>query len=295
MASTPQKKPPLSINELVAKVSQSEIASINTVVQKLLEIIRNPNSSAMDLKKEIEVDPPLSAKLLRRANSAYFGVKRKISSIQEAIIFIGFNTVKEMAYSVKVGEFFSKSEEIGGYSRKRLWEHSVAVALLAKNIYRREFLVEGNEIYSLALLHDLGMIVEEQFLPNEFATVIDTVGKGNPTCALDVEQAVLGYTHCAIARRLMESWNFPRETVVPISFHHNPFFADQQLSTSPLTLFVAEQLCARQGLGMDPFIMIDDNGLAKALEMLKLNPKSVEIIAKDVVAEVGKMQEHGAL
>ncbi len=293
MATKPLKTQIPSLTDLTLKVSRSEIASINSVVHKLLEIIKSPTSGAMDLKKEIEVDPPLSAKILRRANSAYYGVKRPVASIQEAIIFIGFNTVREMAYSLKVGEFFNKTEEIGGYSRKRLWEHSVAVALVAKNIYRREFRMEGNEIYSSALLHDLGIIVEEQFIPEGFATILDAVAGG--ASPHDAERSTLGYTHCDIARKLLESWNFPKDAVAPIAFHHNPFPLDEPPARPQLTVFLAEQFCLKNEIGFDPFLASDEPGGAKALELLKLNPKSVEFIVKDVVAELSRMRESGDL
>ena len=283
-----------SINDLVSKVSHSEIASINTVVQKLLEIIGNPASGAMDLKKEIEVDPPLSAKVLRHANSAYFGVKRKIATIQEAIVYIGFNNVREMAFSLKVGEFFSSSQEIFGYSRKKLWEHSVGVALIAKNIYRREFRMEGNDIYSSALLHDLGMIVEEQFFEDEFTAALTAVGSGKG-CGLDPEREIFGYTHCDIGYKLMESWNLPKDTVIPVLCHHNPFLVDPAFIKGALAVFVSEQLCVRFGIGYDPLIVNDEQGFAKALEALELDPKAVELIAQDMLEELARMRESGEI
>jgi hypothetical protein len=110
--------------------------------------MRNPNASANELRRVIEVDPPLSARILRRANSASSGLKRSICSIQEAIVLLGFNTVRELAFSLKVAKIFSGGEGRRAELRKRLWKHSLAVALCAKQLYRLEFKERGEGIYS---------------------------------------------------------------------------------------------------------------------------------------------------
>jgi len=286
-------KPP-TLDELVKIVSNSDIASISTVVQRILQIIRHPNSSALQLKEIIEIDPPLSAKVLRQANSAFYGIGRSVTSIQEAIIYLGFNCIREMAFSLKVSEFFSKGAPTPGYSRKQLWKHSLAVALCAKGIYRGEFREEGDDIYSAALLHDLGIIVEEQMLNAPFLQILAGLQeKGAYSTA--AEQAALGYNHMEIGERLLRAWNFPLEFVTTIGAHHNPFAVAKDYLRPAVTLFIADVACEQQQIGHDCFAPNERLRHRRALELLDLTPKAVEIIVTDVRQEIEQMDKDGEL
>ena len=162
------------LNRIVRLVDEGEggISSIKNITAGIIGIVNDPESSARDLKKLIELDPPLTAKILRVANSAYYAPKKKISDIGHAIVNIGFNTVKELALSQKVCEIFNQKERIGGYSRVFLWNHSISTALLGKMIYRKEFGKKGDNIYVAGLLHDIGIIVEDQFLHDDFKLIL---------------------------------------------------------------------------------------------------------------------------
>ena len=128
-------------------VNKSDISSIKQIVSDILRVIRDEDSSAKDLKDIIERDPPLCARLLKLANSAHYGYAKTISDIQEAIVCIGFDAVKELALNQKVCELFKQENTRHGYSRWQLWQHSSAVAVTSKLIYRREFRERGDDIY----------------------------------------------------------------------------------------------------------------------------------------------------
>jgi HD-like signal output (HDOD) protein len=146
--------------------------------------------------------------LLRIANSAYYGFRRKISRIQYAIVGVGFNAVKELAISQKVCELFQKDDHFEGYSRTALWEHSVAVALCNKLIYMRKFRQFGENVYSVGLLHNIGIVIEDQFLQKEFKDVL--VQSRKDKCNLpDAEKHILGFDHTEIGRALTDNWDFP--------------------------------------------------------------------------------------
>ena len=285
----------LTLEELVKVASESEVKSINSVVKKLLEIVNDPNSSALDLRREIEIDPPLSAKVLRRANSAYYGLKTAVGSIQNAIVLIGFNAIREMALNLKVGEYFSKGISSPIYTRKNLWEHSLAVALCAKNIYRWEWKLEGNEIYSYALLHDLGMLVEEQFLEKDFKSLLDLLQKNKTSSPTQLEKNMFGYTHSDIDKSLMEAWNFPAEMSKICSLHHDPFILDSSVSRALLTIHISEYLANHYKMGHDCFTSIDEKTFHLALKELKLSQDAMLFIAKETMKTLSKMKESGEL
>ncbi|HOQ80750.1 MAG TPA: HDOD domain-containing protein, partial [Candidatus Cloacimonadota bacterium] len=152
-----QKK--MTFYELKHAVHSSELASIKSILLELIRLINDPSATAKQLKDIVEVDPPLSSRILRLANSAYYGMSKRISDILEAIIWIGFDIVKQIAISMKALELFIGNELDIFFSRDKLWRFSVASALAGKFIYRREFKELGNNIYSLGLLHNIGHIM----------------------------------------------------------------------------------------------------------------------------------------
>ena len=155
------------LEKLIKLVNQSEISSIKSIVSGIMRIINDADSTIWDLKEVVEVDPPLTAKVLMKANSSYYAPPKRIGEIKQAVIWIGFEALKELAISQKVYGIFNGNGSFEGYSTRSLWQHSVAVALIAKMIYRREFQERGANAYVAGLLHDIGIIVESQFLQND--------------------------------------------------------------------------------------------------------------------------------
>lgn len=279
---------------LIAKSSVSELSTIGSVLSRIVEIIREPDSSISDLKNLIDVDPPLSAKVLRRANSAYYGLRREVLSIQDAIVFLGFRTLREIALTLKTGKIFESGMETGSYSRRELWKHSLAIAVCAKNIYRKEFRQHGDDIYSAALLHDIGIMVIEQFAPEIFAEIIKTV-EVEQLPIEDVEKKLLGYQHADIGMELASRWNLPAEIVKAIGYHHSPLRAPEEYAKSAMVIFVSDCICKTRLIGF--FDSTESKGelYLKCLERLELVPENIEIIADEVMEDLKAMEESGDL
>ena len=285
------------IRRLVDKAAGSDLASIGELVNKIMRTIRNPASSAGELKELIEIDPPLCAKVLSRANSAYYGFKREISSIQDAIVFIGYNAVNELCLSMKVGKLFEKDCSLSFYSRKKLWAHSLAVAVASKLIYRREFGESGDNIYSAALLHDLGVMVEEQFAIEEFKQVIkDCGGQGKMVVS---ERKIFGFGHPEVGEALVAQWNLPPWMGVAIRHHHEPENASPaggEATRTAHTIYVADTACKLNGFGWEALPNQEDLQLWKSiLGSLGIKPKAMDIIMDEVKEEMKRLQEAGDL
>ena len=275
---------------LIKQAASSELASIGSVVFKIMEITKNPDSTATDLKETIEVDPPLSAKVLRRANSAEFGLRRSVTSIQEAIVFMGFNAVKELALSLKIGDVFKDKTVTNGYSKKELWKHSLGVAMCAKHIYRREYSEKGDTVYSAGLLHDLGLIVVDQYANETFTMITAKVQKEGIAFA-DAEKEFQGFDHCRIARDLTRMWQLPAELVAAVTYHHQPLRVDPLYAKEASTLFVADYLCAKYKVGYVEQQELDEETFKRCCTLMNLDPIALEIIIEDVIQELVEMEE----
>ncbi|MCK4791464.1 MAG: HDOD domain-containing protein [Desulfobacteraceae bacterium] len=280
---------------LVGKIDKSDISSIKQVVTKLVEIINDPDSGAKELKDVIDKDPPLSARLLKRANSAYYGYRRKIHAIQDAIVCVGFNTVRELAISQKVSEVFQDNSSYEGYSRPALWEHSFAVALCSKLTYTKEFRQPGENIYVAGLLHDLGIIAEDQFLQNEFRLALQE-SKRNRQNLPDTEKKTLGFNHSDIGREIADSWEFPYELVKAIGSHHDPEKAEDQSKRVILTLYISDYICQRNEIGYcDAPYKKDERLYYKCLKELGIKGMAMNLIVEDVQKEISDLKSAGWL
>ena len=280
------------LNEVVEKVNMSDISSIKEVVIQLITVINDPKSSAKDLKNVIERDPPMSGRLLRLANSAYYGFRRRISNIQDAIVGIGFGAVIELTLNQKVCELFKKKVNFDGYSRITLWEHSVAVALCSKSIYMKEFSESGENIYTAGLLHNIGIIVEDQFLQNKFKDAL-VQSRKDKCILLYAEKNVFGFDHTDIGRAIANNWHFPDELVIAIGNHHEPDRVDDKFKKITLTLYISDYICQRNNIGYCDAPYENQSLYTNCLMELKIEEKAMNFILEDVQEEIQKMKADG--
>jgi len=282
-----------SLDQLLSLVNHSEIASIKATLSKIIEVIHNPESSVMDLKNLIEIDPPLAANVLRRANSAFYGMRRGIHSIMDAIIFIGFDAVKELTLNQKFFELFQKnSVEIHGYSRRVLWEHSIGVALCGKLIYRREFRKNGGDMYTAGLIHDIGIIVEDQFLHAELLSILADKEEHERDLH-SAEADVLGYCHEDIGKRLAEDWNFPEELCLVLGEAERPETSEGPRLLLADTLYVANCACQLRKVGFSELGRLDRPAYEDCLNRLRIKERALDFIMDEVNAQIALMKNDG--
>ncbi len=283
-----------NLKAVVDSVERSQISSIKTVVSGIVNTISDPRSTTKDLQDIIEVDPPLTAKVLKIANSAYYSSPKRISEIRQALIWIGTDAIRELALGQKVCEIFQKDEVVHGYSRIMLWKHSIAVALLAKMIFRKQFGQKGESIYAAGLMHDIGIIVEDQFLQNDFKHILSKT-KDEKKNLSKAEYEVLGYTHTDVAREITNRWDFPQELVVSIGDHHRPNKTTQEFLRFGSTLYLADYLCQIRGIGYADAPFHDKAAFQQCLKNLGVMPRALKIIVKDMELEISKMEDQGLI
>lgn len=279
---------------IIRFIDESDLASIKSVVSGIIEIINDPNSSAKDLKGLIQIDPPLTAKVLKLANSAYYSPRIRISEIDNAIIWIGFDALKELALRQKVCEIFDSESSVHGYSRNSLWKHSIAVAMLAKMIYRREFGERGENVYAAGLLHDIGIIAEDQFFQDDFRHILRD-SESNKVNLRSAEEDHLGYTHADIGRAIAGHWNFPRELVMTIGCHHDPGSVTYEFAKMASALYVSDYLCQERGIGYRDEPYPDETVFQKCLKTLGVRLQALDMIVNDMASELSVMEDQGIL
>jgi putative nucleotidyltransferase with HDIG domain len=206
-------------NSVVDKVLKQieHLPTLPQVVTKILAMTDSAKVNAVDISKEM--DQSLSAKVLKVANSAYYGGRAagKVNSLHHAIMIIGFDMVKEIVLTASFFHTFKNSEEIEEF--KPLWTHSLACALVAKRlawVYRYEPL---DEAYLVGLIHDIGKLVIQQYFPDQYRQIQAKTREGRDP--LVTEKEVMGLTHAEIAGRMAAHWNFQESLVDALAHHHD--------------------------------------------------------------------------
>lgn len=281
------------LRALIEMADESELSSIRQTVLQIVQIVDDPHSCANDLTRIIATDPPLSARLLRLANSAHFGLVRRISSIHDAIICIGFDAVKEVALTQKVCEIFAQDDEGFGYSRFALWQHSVAVAICARQLARQmERGPRPETAYAAGLLHDIGIVVIDQFLQFDFLVILRDAAEEN--CDLmEVEEMVLGFSHTDVGMALTRSWQFPKEFCSAIGFHHAPLEAPERYRLLGAALGVSDLLVQGMELGFSDLRHRNPRLLGSCLQALGLTEAELAPVIADVQTELKRIQRLG--
>jgi len=280
------------LNKLVVLANKSEISSIRNVVTGILNIIEDPNSTAKDLKEIIEIDPPLTAKLLRLANSAFYSPRNEIHEIQQAIIWVGYDAIKELALSQKVCNIFQNDTPLGDYSRISLWRHSVEVALLAKMIYRREFGERGDSVYAAGLLHDIGIIIEDQFYHDQFKEILDKACREEKNVP-ESEHQIFGFDHTVVGKSLVDNWRIPRNLAAAIENHHNPEMVQENFAKITHAVYIADAYCQENGSGYKDAPYKDEELYRRCMDKIKIQELALNLMFEDVKREISEMVKQG--
>ncbi|MEJ5358203.1 MAG: HDOD domain-containing protein [Desulfobacterales bacterium] len=201
-----------------------DLPTLPRTVLRITERINDPATSARDLARIIAEDQVLTARLLKLVNSSFYGFRRRIGTVTEAVLMIGFEAVRSHLLTTSVFDLFPPRSPALRRGQELLWDHSLGCAVGAKAIgtaMRRDNL---EELFVAGLLHDIGKIVLLAKFPAESEEVAARVAAG--AAILEAEEAVLGCTHAEIGRRLAEHWNLPSPLVRAIESHHPPFAAE---------------------------------------------------------------------
>ena len=198
-----------------------ELPTLPTVVAQVMFTLDEPTSSARDLERLVINDQAIAARLLKLANSAFYGLPGKVNSLSRAVTLLGFNTVRSLVLTIGIVNKFSGQSGTRLFDRGEFWEHSLSVAVASKLLCSKVNTVNPEEAHISGLLHDLGRVIMDNCMPDKFEKVIRLVlEKGmNPS---EAELTVLGLTHCEAGAIAATKWHFPEFIRESMAYHHNP-------------------------------------------------------------------------
>jgi len=213
---------------------------------KLLALIDDPDVSMSQIEAILRHDAGLTANIIKLANSAYFGIPSKVGSVRQALLILGLKRLIQMVIASCVSAIMDKP--IPGYDLPpgELWRHSIAVSVAAEGLVKELGIGASEEIFTAALLHDVGKLVLGTFVEDEF-TEIEAALKQDFSLEA-AEERVLGTNHADIGAKILTEWSLPSDIVNAVRWHHTPESADK---TDPMLdiVHVANVLCLMIGIG----------------------------------------------
>lgn len=269
----------------------SNLPPMPQVVMKAQEVMADPKSSFKDLGTVIEADPAIAGRVLKLANSAYYGLRGMVSSIHQASVVLGFETLGEVLTVVGAAGLLDNVLEGYGLDSGFLWQHSLAVAFGSRIVAKKKFPRLENDAFSGGLLHDVGKIIlDEYVLENEKA--FDAALNDGKSTYLDAEKKIFGLDHAEIAFELCNNWGIPESQGLAIKYHHYPSQSDN--NELAYIIHIADLIAMKGGIGTGrDALLYDFEG--NALEFVGLSQENVESIMEEVTDSVDKIlqQIHG--
>jgi len=269
--------------KIISKIQT--LPGISGVATQILAILDDPDSTAEEVQKILRLDPGLTANILKLTNSAYFGLPNKVGSIRQAVVMLGWKRLVRIVLATCVNAVMDKP--IPGYDLPpgELWRHSVAVSVTAEGLMKELNLAEDDEIFTAALLHDLGKLVMGEFVAEDLDSIRLTAEKGVPFQM--AEREVLGTDHAEMGGMLMEKWSFPSKFVEAVRWHHEPDSAETPSSFIDI-VHVANVLCLMLGIGAGIEGLHYQPSVA-ATKRLGLKSRQLEMVASQTLQWVDEL------
>jgi putative nucleotidyltransferase with HDIG domain len=257
------------------------------VMLKIQKLVVDPNSDAEEVAAYIETDQALAAKVLKMANSPYYGMSGKVSSIQHAAVILGFKIIGELTTMAGFSQLMGKTLPGYGYKSDELWKHSLAVALAAKIIAEKINPDLSGEALTAGLIHDIGKLILDPYVLGKRDQFDKLVEDENQTF-LFAEKQILGYDHAEIAAKICTHWKFPESLALAIKYHHNPSLSSQ--IEMAFILHLADYIAVLSGSGYDFDEILDlrDEGTDA---FLKIHQKDMKVIGAVIIESVVKIEE----
>lgn len=224
------------------------LPSLPSTVTRVTGLVNAPDSSLADVAKAIQSDPALAIKTLRLVNSAYYGLANKVTSVDHAVALLGMKVIKNLAFTATVFDAFHKGTG-------DLLRHSVSCGVAMRVLvsgHPELRAMDPEEALVFGLLHDVGKIILEQFLPKEVESA-HLLSRTNQIPLFEAERQIIGVDHAELGSRLAQQWGLSKELVGAIGGHHSlAECADESARRLAATIAVADFLCNASGIMSAP-------------------------------------------
>lgn len=256
------------IQKIVSTIE--EIPTIPLVTDYIQKLFKSEEVTFKQVLDLVEKDPPLALKVLRLANSSFYGFINNVGTVERALILLGFNEVRNIVIGFSMQKHFNGSGI--NLDMKRFWRHAIVCSLTAKYLGKYFDVLDDGSFFLSGLMHDIGKLIIAQYFKEDFSSIIDYVTE-NRTTFSKAEKHVLGTTHYQIAASLLQQWKIPNPVVMQVFYHHAPWH-DKNNTSASIVAFLANIFTKLEG-----FTCVDGE---ESVEVSKvLTPPVIDFLNKN--------------
>ncbi len=231
------------LSDVCSKIN--EMSTLPHIALRVVEVANDPDCSSRDLKKLLESDVALSARVLRCVNSSAYARRTTITNLQQAIAYLGLKQIRNLALTVGVSGLFQGEASVGHYRRADLWKHLVAVGICSRLLAMRLRMKNFEDVFLAGLMHDVGIVLEDEYLHDEF---VDAVHSLNEKSNLLVEERKrMGFDHTQLGEEMGKRWKLPEGVVTAIRRHHDSNEVVGELQSEVRCVEIANFICSLKG------------------------------------------------
>ncbi len=263
-----------------------QMPSLPGVVRRVMALANDPNSSAKDFEKFIGRDQTLTAKLLKLANSSFYGLNTKLNTIQRAIVVLGYKTLKSVVMAASTSNLLDREMKLYGYSKRGLWLHSIACAGIAHHLASKTFRLGielAEEAFVTGLLHDIGKIPIAAVLVEDIPGFASFMRANRGCGVVEMERALAGIDHAEAGRAMMQKWKLSDTLANGIAEHHQQSArSDEPEAQFAAMIALADCLCLELRLGLSPNYPYPTRTPIALIESLDLEPADYVMLLDQV-------------
>jgi HD-like signal output (HDOD) protein len=279
----------LDADDLKKKILRriKDLPPMPKVLFKARQVMDDPKSGFKEIAKIIETDQAIAAKVLKVANSAYYGLSGMVNSIHQATVVLGYETLEQVITMVSSSSLLGK--QLKGYSLNAgvLWRHSLAVAMASRIIAKKRAPSLEGDAFSVGLIHDAGKLALDAIILQKKKEIRDFLDNTEASF-LKAERHVLGFDHTEIAHDMCQKWKLPTDHAEAMRFHHSP--EESKNNQLAHIVHVADYIAKQAEYGSGP--AFDSEPLhPSSMEELQLKPEQMEEISAEMVDAVEKITE----
>ncbi len=276
---------PTNVEEILSKIKS--FPSMPATGAKMLRMLQDQETTVDEIEDVLRHDPGLTGNVLKLANSAYFGIPSRVASTRQAVLLLGLKKLVQLVIASCVNGVMDKP--VPGYDLVpgNLWRHSIAVSIAAEALVKDKKNIEAEDIFTPALLHDIGKLILGHFVKEEQAAIEKISNKGVPYVM--AENMVLGTDHAEVGAQVLTQWSFPRDVIDAVRWHHDPDFPKK--TGAPIDIvYLANLLCQTNGDGNEDEIYRADLSPA-VIERMGLDLSQFDEIKSRVAQWVDELSE----
>ncbi len=270
------------------------LPSLPNIVNEVIRLTIDSTSKAEDFVSLFSNEQTLTAKMLRIVNSPFYGLRTPVTTINKAIVILGYKTLKSLVLASSSSQIFKKGLLDYGFAEDGLWLHSVTVASFARHIARKWARLPGDrvdELFVVGLMHDIGKIVIGSELSKYSSECANFIDSGKSSDVSDMETDVVGIDHTEVGQIIITKWKIGESIANAIGSHHSFGISGDSNNLYNAVLVLSDHLCDELGVGL-----VDDyrwsNPIPESvLESLNLDESQLQILREEISEIVEEAKE----